>query len=100
MDDIQENVDSAPSTIQTVPEAIDWTYRQTQKTTPPEDAPQWADIREWAGDVLVKGTIRHRDNDHYIEDCGDVWHKAVTHRVEVYTSDAIGEGVHLDYYGQ
>lgn len=100
MADFKENVESAPNSIQTVPEAIEWTWRQTQKVSPPDDAPQWADIRAWAGDVLVKGTIRHRDNDHYIEDCGDVWHKAVTHRVEVYTADALGQGVHLDYYGQ
>jgi hypothetical protein len=90
----------APNSVDSVPEAIDWTWRQLQKQQPPDGVPQWADIREWAGDVLVKGTIRHRDDDHYIEDCGDVWHKAVTHRVEVYTSDGIGEGVHLDYYGQ
>jgi len=99
LSDFHDNVASAPSSIQSVPEAIDWTWRQTKKETPPEDAPKWADIRAWAGDVLVKGTIRHRDNDHYIEDCGNVWHKAVTHRVEVYTSDGIGEGIHLDYYG-
>ena len=90
----------APETVETVPEAIKWTWRQTQKQQPPEGTPSWADIREWAGTVLVKGTIRHRDDDHYVEDCGDVWHKAVTHRMEVYTSDGVGEGVHLDYYGQ
>jgi len=100
MQAFSEGVDSAPNSIKTAPEALEWAFRQTQKASPPVDAPSWADIRNWAGDVLVKGTIRHRDDDHYIEDCGDVWHKAVTHRVEVYTSDAIGEGVHLDYYGQ
>lgn len=98
----QENVTSAPNSIQTVPEVIKWSSRQQNKkpSVRPDDAPSWADIRSWAGEILVKGTIRHRDNDHYIEDCGDVWHKAVTHRMEVYTTDGIGEGVHLDYYGQ
>lgn len=95
----RSNVDRAPSTIQTVPEVLEWTYRQVQKDPTPEWAPQWPEIREWAGDVLVKGTIRHRDDDHFVENVGDVWHRAVTHRIEVYTADAIGEGVHLDYYG-
>jgi len=100
MGDFKANVDSAPASIQTVPEALQWTWRQTKKVEPPEDTPSWADIRTWARDVLVRGTIRHRDNDHFVEDCGDRWHKAKTHRVEVYTADALGENVHLDYYGQ
>lgn len=99
MDKFSAQVDSAPSSIQTVPEAIDWSFRQLNKEIPPEDAPSWADIRNWAGDVLVKGTIRHRENDHYIENCEETWHKAVTHRMEVYTADDIGN-VHLDYYGE
>jgi hypothetical protein len=98
----KQNVESAPNSLKSPPEIIEWSFRQQNKkpSVRPDDAPSWADIREWAGDVLVKGTIRHRDDDHYIEDCGEMWHKAVTHRVEVYTTDGIGEGVHLDYYGQ
>lgn len=99
MDAFKSNVDRLPPSIETVPEALEWTYRQVQKEPTPEWAPQWPEIREWAGDVLVKGTIRHRDDDHFVEDVGDVWHRAVTHRIEVYTSDSLGEGVHLDYYG-
>jgi len=101
MQSFNDNVESAPSTLNSVPEVIEWSFRQQNKPADirPDDAPKWADIREWAGDVLVKGTIKHRDDDHFVENCGDVWHKAVTHRVEVYTADAVGEGVHLDYYG-
>jgi hypothetical protein len=101
MQGFRESVDSAPRSIQTVPEAIQWSFRQQNKdpSVRPDDAPSWADIREWAGDVLVKGTIKHRDDDHFVENCGETWHKAITHRVEVYTADALGEGVHLDYYG-
>lgn len=99
MDRFRAHVESAPDSIQTPPEAIDWTWRQTKKGTPPEDAPSWAQIREWAETILVKGTIRHRDDDHFVENCGEVWHKAETHNVEVYTADALGEDVHLDYYG-
>jgi len=100
MNKFHEQVENAPTSIKTVPEAIEWSFRQQKKQSPPEYIPSWADIREWAGEILVKGTIRHRENDHYVIDCGNKWHKAVTHRVEVYTADALGEGVHLDYYGQ
>jgi len=101
MDSFRNHVPEAPSTVATPPEVIQWSFRQQNKPEEvrPDYAPDWADIRQWADDVLVKGTIRHRDDDHFVEDCGEQWHKAVTHRIEVYTSDAIGEGVHLDYYG-
>jgi len=102
MEQFTEHVNSAPDSIATPPEVIKWAWRQQNKepSVRPDDSPSWADIRSWAGDVLVKGTIRHRDDDHFVEKVGEQWHEAVTHRVEVYTSDAIGEGVHLDYYGQ
>lgn len=91
-------VPEAPDYLDGVPDVLEWAQRQHRKEPTPDYAPDWADIREWAGDVLVKGTIRHRDDDHFVETC-ETWHKAVTHRIEVYTSDAVGEGVHLDYYG-
>jgi hypothetical protein len=101
MEQFRENVPAAPKSIDTVPEAINWSFRQLRKSPKarPNYAPSWADIRSWAGDVLVKGTIRHRDDDHFVENVGEQWHVAVTHRMEVYTADSIGEGVHLDYYG-
>lgn len=99
MADFRERCPSAPATLGTPAEVLEWAYRQTKKAEPPADAPQWANIREIAGEVLVRGTIRHREDDHFVENMGEQWHKAVTHRIEVYTSDAIGEGVHLDYYG-
>lgn len=95
-----ENVSSAPSSITTVPEVIEWTWRQTKKPYPPEDAPNWADIRAWAENVLVRGTIRHRDNDHFVENVGEIWHEAQTHDVEVYTGDEMATRVHLDYHGR
>lgn len=87
-----------PSSIATPPEVIDWVYRQHQKPEVPSGVPDWAEIRSFAEDVLVRGTIRHRDNDHYDEQV-DTWHKATTHRVEVYTADSVLD-IHLDYYGQ
>jgi len=102
MERFRENVDSAPNSIKSVPEAIQWSYRQQNKpcNIRPDDAPLWADIRDWGGDVLVKGTLRHRENDHFLENCHERWHKATTHRMEVYTADDVGDRVHLDYYGQ
>jgi len=99
MDRFTDSVDNVPSSVQSVPEALEWSYRQIQKDPTPDWAPHWPEIREWAGDVLVRGTSRHRDDDHFVENCGETWHRAVTHRIEVYTADALGEGVHLDYYG-
>lgn len=100
MDRFTQHVSSVPSTVETPPEAIEWSWRQLQKAAPPDDAPSWADIRSFAGDVIVRGTVRHRDDDHYVENLGDVWHKAVTHDVEVYTGDDAAERVHLDYHGR
>lgn len=101
IEQFRDHAAGAPASIETVPEAIRWSFRQLQKPEDvrPEYAPAWADVRSWAGDVLVRGTIRHRDDDHYVEDVGDQWHRAVTHRVKVYTADSVGNGVHLDYYG-
>lgn len=97
-----EHTASAPASIDSVPELLQWTWRQQQKhpDVQPPDVPEWADIRAWGGEVLVRGSIRHRENDHYVEQLGDRWFRALTHRMEVYTADALGEGVHLDYYGQ
>jgi len=81
-------------------EAIEWTHRQLQKPFDVDGAPDWAAIRDWAGDILVRGSIRHRDDDHYVEQCGDDWHVAVTHEMRVYTGDEVATDVHLDYHGR
>jgi len=96
----EDEVDAAPGSIQTPPEAVKWTWRQIKKPIPTDFAPDWADIREWGGNVLVRGTIRHRDDDHFIENCEERWHLAVTHDVKVYTGDGIAARVHLDYHGR
>lgn len=96
----RDAVGQAPASIDTPPEVIDWTWRQVRKTPTPDGAPSWADIRHFAGDVLVRGTVRHRDDDHFVENLGDRWHLADTHDVEVYTGDAMAERVHLDYHGR
>lgn len=85
----------APESVATPPEVIGWAVRQINKQH--RDL-AWHDVRGWADDVLVRGTIRHREGDHPVEKLGDGWHLAETHELEVYTADDI-EGVHLDYYG-
>jgi len=82
-----------PSSVRSPPELMDWSIRRIRK-----DELTWHDVRRWAGDVLVRGTLRHRDHDHPVEEIGEDWHVAETHEIEVYTADDI-EGVHLDYYG-
>jgi len=100
MDVFTSRVGAAPVSVQSPPEALDWLFRQHQKAVPPDDIPRWSDIRLWAGDVLVRGTIRHRDNDHFVENCGEIWHRAETHDVQVYTGDEIATDIHLDYHGR
>lgn len=51
------------------------------------DLPDADDLRELAEPIYVRGTLRHRENDHYMERIGDDWHLAVTHEVDVLTVD-------------
>jgi len=83
-----------PESVGTAPEVVEWAVRQINK---PNSDLIWHDVRQWADDILVRGTIRHREGDHPVESVAE-WHLAETHNLEVYTADDI-EGVHLDYYG-
>lgn len=51
------------------------------------DLPTVDELREVAEPIYVRGTLRHRENDHYMERIGDDWHLAVTHEVDVLTAD-------------
>lgn len=51
------------------------------------DLPPVDDLRELSEPIYVRGTLRHRENDHYMERIGDDWHLAVTHEVDVLTID-------------
>lgn len=91
-----EAVPHAPTSIETPPEVIDWAHRQLQKTPVPDHAPSWGDIRELADRIYVRGTLRHRENDHYVENAGEQWHEAQTHDMDVYTGDDYLERVRID----
>lgn len=82
---------TAPESIVEPPEANDWLYRRRfneDAVELPDGVPEWADFQAIAGDVLVRGTLRHRENDHYVENVGEQWHEAITH--DVYTGDGVG----------
>lgn len=83
----------APASRTTPPEVFEWATRQVRR-----DELEWHTVRQWADDILVRGTVRHRDHDHPVEKLGEQWHAAETHDFEVYTADDI-TGVHLDYHG-
>lgn len=51
------------------------------------DPPTFGELREAAEPIYVRGTLRHRENDHYMERLGEQWHLAVTHDVDVFTID-------------
>jgi len=87
MTTVRDRVDELPATIETPPEVIEWVDRQQRKVPTPEFAPDWEDVQAWADDILVRGTLRHRENEHFVENVGDTWHVAETHDMNVYTAD-------------
>lgn len=93
---VRELVDELPASIDTPPEVVEWADRQLRKVPVPEYAPTWEEIQELAGDILVRGTLRHRENDHFVEHLGETWHTAQTHDMDVYTGDDYLERVVLD----
>lgn len=97
MDGIREAVPALPESVSTPPEVIEWVNRQHEKRPTPEYAPDWEVVRETAGEILVKGTLRHRENDHFVESIGDdQWHSAQTHDMDVYTGDDYVSRVRID----
>lgn len=55
---------------------------------PQYERPDFNEIREAADGVFIRGTLRHRENDHYMESIGDDWKLARTHDMDVYTADS------------
>ena len=84
---VQERVDELPASIATPPEVVEWVHRQHQRVPTPEHVPEWDEIQDLAGEIFVRGTLRHRENDHFVESLGETWHVAKTHDMDVYTAD-------------
>lgn len=93
---VRERVDELPASIETEPEVLEWVHRQHNKTPTPAYAPDYELLQEAAGTILVRGTLRHREDDHFVEDLGDDWHVAITHDMDVYTGDDYLERVRID----
>lgn len=53
------------------------------------------DIRTLADGVYVKGSIRHRNNEHFFETFED-WNRAYTHDKQVYTADREYQDIRVD----
>lgn len=60
------------------------------------DTPTYREVREAVDGVFVRGTLRHRENDHYMERIGDEWCLARTHDMTVYTVGSISSRVQRD----
>lgn len=74
-----------PESYQTSPEVMEWALRRVQR-----DDLEWKTVREWGDDVLVQGTLHHRDHDHAVETLDGGWYRATTHEIDVYTADEFG----------
>lgn len=87
--------DRLPSSVATVPEVIEWIHAN-RFYQGQNGVPTWDEFRDAADEIFVRGTLRHRENEHYMEDVGDQWHRAITHGVDVWTGDDVMEEVRLD----
>jgi len=86
----EEIAPALPSTIDSVPEVMEWFTRQDRKPFEIDGVPTWSELQECAGDILIRGTLRHRDDDHFVENVGENWHRALTHDMDVFTADSLG----------
>lgn len=84
-DEIDANVTA--ETPQAVVEALgSWSVRRQTS---------FADLREMAGGIYVRGSLRHRDREHEMETV-DGWHRARTHDRDVLTIDTTTNRVQID----
>lgn len=60
---------------------------ELEHVEPQYERPSFDELREAAEGVFIRGTLRHRDRDHYMERIGEDWKLARTHGMEVYTPD-------------
>lgn len=81
--DLAEHVDGAGDAFRRV--AKGYRIAQLDGIELETDLPDFESLRKAAEPIYVRGTLRHRENDHYMERIGDGWHLAVTHDVDVFT---------------
>lgn len=90
VDRFHDRYPRAPSSLGTPLEIFSWLDRHGGLGYAPDEEA----LQDLAGTIFVRGTLKHREADHYDEPIGEEWHKAVTHDVDVYTGDDVG--VRLD----
>lgn len=44
----------------------------------------WEEVPDVCGGLYVRGSVRHRDTEHYMVSLGESWHRAYTHDTTVY----------------
>lgn len=94
MEAVRDEVPQLPASIDSPPELMEWFSTQQRRRYPPDHLPEWETIRDCAGDILVRGTLRHREHDHDVEQLGDdQWYETQTHDMDVYTGDDVGRVV-------
>lgn len=81
--ELADHVDTPKEAIHRIHQA--WEIASIEDVELETDVPEMAEVRDVAERIYVRGTLRHRENDHYMERVGDGWHLAVTHDVDVFT---------------
>jgi hypothetical protein len=80
---VDEEFEDLPEDVRRVQEFFDWLDETGAESEMFERA------RELADGIFVRGSLRHRRNEHYLENVGEDWHRAVTHDWEVMTLDSV-----------
>jgi len=83
--ELEGRFDTPQEVFQRVQQAFE--IAQVEDVELETDVPSFDSVREMAEPIFVRGTLRHRENDHYMERIGEDWHLAVTHDVDVFTID-------------
>lgn len=75
--------------VETVPQVFEEVFGRGYLPTDIGDATVTErDLRELCDGIYVRGTVRHRYDEHYMLRLSDAWHRAETHTIDVYTPDA------------
>jgi hypothetical protein len=99
---VQENAPELFEIVESVGDVFD-KAAQAHRIASIEDVelqtpvPELDVLRDWCEEVYVRGTLRHRENDHYLERIGESWHTARTHNMDVYTIDGVGTAAEVRY---
>jgi len=77
---VHDEFEDLPGDVRHVQEFFDWLHDEDA------DSEMYERARELADGIFVRGSLRHRSNEHYMETVEE-WHRAETHEWEVITTD-------------